>query len=194
MHLIGILFEKVIFWTFLKSKSLYFLDMVIYVYYYKYLRSRLTWEPLGKHGDSVLLKLFLSDTLIQDGRHCNRLIIYLDIFQMTSEPYVDCGNMKIQNCYNMGLGARKPVFSGWRTTKAQTSLGIPAVWSAPLLFAYWKVSYLNLLQAKFQFSSKETGLKMALSDTLKTGFLATRPMISLIQVSDSGRPLGPLYM
>ena len=37
--------------------------------------------------------------------------------------------------------------------KAQTSLCIRAVWSAPLLFAYWKVSYIDLLQAKCQFSS-----------------------------------------
>ena len=34
-----------------------------------------------------------------------------------------------------------------RTTKAQTSLCICTVWSAPLLFAFWKVS-----QAKFQVS------------------------------------------
>ena len=53
----------------------------------------------------------------------------------------------------MGLDARKPVFGGLRTTQAQTSLRIRAVWSAPLFFAYWKVSYLDLLQAKFQFSS-----------------------------------------
>ena len=38
----------------------------------------------------------------------------------------------------MGPKARKPVFRGLRTTKAQTSLLIRAVWSAPLLFAYWK--------------------------------------------------------
>ena len=49
--------------------------------------------------------------------------------------------------------ARKPVFGGLRTTKAQTSLRIRAVWSAPLLFAFWKVPYLSLLQAKFQVSS-----------------------------------------
>ena len=43
---------------------------------------------------------------------------------------------------------------GFATTRAQTSLHIHAVWSAPLLFANWKVySYLDLLQAKFQFSS-----------------------------------------
>ena len=42
----------------------------------------------------------------------------------------------------MGLDARKPVFWGLRTTKTQTSLRI-----------HWKVSYLNLLQAKFQYSS-----------------------------------------
>ena len=46
----------------------------------------------------------------------------------------------------MGLDARKPIFGGLRTTQAQTR-------SAPLLFASWKVSYANLLQMKFQFSS-----------------------------------------
>ena len=49
----------------------------------------------------------------------------------------------------MGLDARKPVFGGLGTTKAQTSLRFRADLSAPLLFAHWKV-YLNLLQAKFQ--------------------------------------------
>ena len=55
-----------------------------------------------------------------------------------------------------------------------------ADWSAPLLFAFWKESHLNLLQEKFQFSSwslvaEETGLKFALSETPKTGFVAMRP-------------------
>ena len=35
----------------------------------------------------------------------------------------------------LGLDTRKPVFGGLRTTKAQTSLRIRAVWSAPVLFA-----------------------------------------------------------
>ena len=52
---------------------------------------------------------------------------------------------------NLGLDAR--VFGGLRTTQAQTSLRIRAVWSAPLLFAFWKVLHVNLLQGKFQFSS-----------------------------------------
>ena len=43
---------------------------------------------------------------------------------------------------HMGLDARKPVFSGVRTTKTQTSLRIRAVWSAHL-FACRKVSYLD---------------------------------------------------
>ena len=50
----------------------------------------------------------------------------------------------------MGLKARKSVFGGLGTTKVQTSLHIQAVCSAPLLFAYWKGSYLNLLQMHFQ--------------------------------------------
>ena len=53
----------------------------------------------------------------------------------------------------MGLVGRKPVFGGLQTTKSQTSLRIRADWSEPLLFAYWEVSYLKFLQAKFQYSS-----------------------------------------
>ena len=44
---------------------------------------------------------------------------------------------------------QQPVFRGLRTTQAQTSLRI----RAPMLFAYWKESYLDLLQEKFHFSS-----------------------------------------
>ena len=40
-----------------------------------------------------------------------------------------------------GLNVWKPVFGGLLTTKAQTSLRICADWSAPLLFAFWKVTY-----------------------------------------------------
>ena len=53
----------------------------------------------------------------------------------------------------LGLYARKHVFGGLRTTKTQTSLRIYADWSAPLSFAFGKVTYLTLLRAKFQFSS-----------------------------------------
>ena len=52
-----------------------------------------------------------------------------------------------------GLDVRKPVFGGLLTTKVLTSLRIRADLSAPLLFAFWKVPYVNLLQVKFQFSS-----------------------------------------
>ena len=61
--------------------------------------------------------------------------------------------MSIENVHlYMGLVARKPVFGGLGTTQAQTSLRIRAVWSAPLLFAFWKILYVNLLLVKFQFS------------------------------------------
>ena len=53
---------------------------------------------------------------------------------------------------HMGLEVRKPVFGGLRTTQAQTSLPISIVWSTPLLFTFWIVPYLSLLQAKFHFS------------------------------------------
>ena len=52
----------------------------------------------------------------------------------------------------MGLVASKSVFGGLRTANAQTSLRTRAVRSAPLLFAYLKVCYKDLLQAKFQLS------------------------------------------
>ena len=55
--------------------------------------------------------------------------------------------------YYMGLDQRKPVFGGMRTTQVQTSLRIRTVWSAPFLLAFWKESYVNLLQVIFQFSS-----------------------------------------
>ena len=59
----------------------------------------------------------------------------------------------LHNSAYMDGNTRKPVFGGLRTTQAQTSLGLPADWSAPLLFAYCKVSYPGLIQAKCQFSS-----------------------------------------
>ena len=62
-------------------------------------------------------------------------------------------NTDRRHFYNLGLDMRKPVFEDWQTTNAQTSLRIRADWSAPLLFILCKVLYLNLLRAKFQFSS-----------------------------------------
>ena len=53
---------------------------------------------------------------------------------------------------DMAIDARKPVFDDLRITQVQTSLRIPAVRSAPFLFAFWKVFYLGLLQVKFQIS------------------------------------------
>ena len=98
--------------------------------------------------------------------------------------------MVLLGTYNMCFGLEiriygprreKHVFGDLRTTKAQTSLRICADCSAPLLFAYWKVSYPNLLRAKFQFSSisvaERTDLSLALSETPKTGFLTLRPIL-----------------
>ena len=81
----------------------------------------------------------------------------LHIQQTSSSLKMNCTKtsqkfLQIKSWY-MGLVARKPVFGGLRTTKAQTSLPIRAVWSAPLLFAFLKAPYLSLLQAKSQFSS-----------------------------------------
>ena len=67
---------------------------------------------------------------------------------------------------------------GLQTTKAQISLGIRAVWSAPLLFTHWIVSYLNLLQARLHYFylvsvAEKAGFGMILSESLKTGFVAS---------------------
>ena len=48
---------------------------------------------------------------------------------------------------------RENLSSGVCEQHRQTSLHIHAVWSMPLLFSFWKVSYVNLLQMKFQLSS-----------------------------------------
>ena len=87
---------------------------------------------------------------------------------------------KLHVVSQLDLNAKKPVFGVLQITQAQTSLRIPAVWSAPLLFPFCKVPYVNLLQVQdFNFVAiavaEETGLKLALSETPKTGFIATWP-------------------
>ena len=84
--------------------------------------------------------------------------LFLCIFHPNYSPEEDAFCLtKNENIFvslqkHLGLNARKPVFGGLRTTKAQISLRICAVWSAPLIFAYWNVGYLDLLRAKFQYS------------------------------------------
>ena len=52
----------------------------------------------------------------------------------------------------MGFEARKPGSRYANHKGADQPAHLPN-WSAPLLLAYWKVSILNLLQGKFQYSS-----------------------------------------
>ena len=54
--------------------------------------------------------------------------------------------------YNLGLSARKPVFGFANNKGADQSAHGRRLISA-FIIAFWKVSYLNLLQAKFHFSS-----------------------------------------
>ena len=67
--------------------------------------------------------------------------------------YIFCNIIPSVLHYGMVLGATKPVFVGLRTTKACTSLRICTVGSASWLFGCCKLSYLDLLLPKFQFSS-----------------------------------------
>ena len=101
--------------------------------------------------------------------------------------------------YDFGLVARKPVFGGLWSTQSQTSLRISAVWSAPLLFAFWKVSNVNMLHVNFNLlaglCSWGTGLKLAFSETPKTGFLASRPIwYILFKYQHSNIWIKSLYM
>ena len=75
---------------------------------------------------------------------------YLQIYKSIQEFILPHNHIIYQQ--HMGLDARKAVFGDEQTTKAQTSVRIRAVWWAPLLFAFEKVSYVNLLQVKFQCS------------------------------------------
>ena len=76
----------------------------------------------------------------------------------------------------MADDARKPIFKGLRTTKAQTSLRIYAVWSAPLLMEFRKYHTLHMyIRATskiliFQLISEaeQAGLNLFLSETPKT--------------------------
>ena len=65
---------------------------------------------------------------------------------------------------------------GSRKTKAQTSMHISAVSLAPSFFAYWKVSYLDLQQAQFQFSS--SSLQMSRLVYVGLGGKPQRPVFS----------------
>ena len=124
--------------------------VVIYTLHYRQPLCKI-WTPPAKHEREVGITspgqiLTVCDILLQGH---------------ISDPIVRCNLLTISNhCakyehtpYNMGHNARKHVFGGLRTTQAQTSLRIRAVWSAPLLFAFWKVTYVHWLQKKFQFSS-----------------------------------------
>ena len=52
-----------------------------------------------------------------------------------------------------GPRRKKICLRGLQIANAQSSLYIHGVYSSPLFFTLWKISYLNLLRAKFQFSS-----------------------------------------
>ena len=79
----------------------------------------------------------------------------------------------------LGLDTRKPVFGILRTTKAQTSL--------PSLISAFVIRFLERTICKPAIGeisicllvsvAEETGLKLALLETPKTGFLATRPIL-----------------
>ena len=70
----------------------------------------------------------------------------------------------------------------WASTRENLSSGVceqhrrSLISAFIILFFFLKVSYVTSLQVTFQFSSWEDNLKLALTETPKTGFLATRPI------------------
>ena len=85
----------------------------------------------------------------------------------------------------MGLVARKPVFRGVaNNTGANQSAHPPSLISA-FVIRFLESSYVNLLWVKFHFFwivsvAEETGLKLALSETPKTGFVPSKPIYKWI--------------
>ena len=77
----------------------------------------------------------------------------------------------------MGLDARKSA-----NNKGAEQPAHPRSLISAFLFAYWKEKYMYLyfeifLLAKFLFSVvEESGLSLTLSETPKTGFIASRPI------------------
>ena len=76
-----------------------------------------------------------------------------------------------------------------RTAKALTGAGR----SAPLLFAFWKASYLNFLQAKFYFFQLVTVAEQADLNLNKTLFVASRPIYLLLLYTAINEHSHPLW-
>ena len=83
-----------------------------------------------------------------------------------------------------GPQREKTCLWGFRTTKVQTSLHIRVVSSANLLFAYWKVSYLNLgflseISRSYLVSvAVQVGLSITLSENPKTSIVTSTVYLS----------------
>ena len=79
----------------------------------------------------------------------------------------------------MGLDARKPVFGSLQTTKARSDQ--PAH-SGSLIsaFVFRFLESIIFKPATSEISTEETGLNIALSETPKTGFVASQPILCCI--------------
>ena len=89
----------------------------------------------------------------------------------------------LNDTYSNWTATEKTCLRWFVTIKAQTSLCIHAVSLATLSSAFWEESSLDLPRAKkksiFYLAclAKGTGLRLALSETQKTGFLASWPVL-----------------
>ena len=81
----------------------------------------------------------------------------------------------------MGPDARKPVFRGLRTTQAQTSLRIPASLISASVIRFLESIICKLAPSEISIFklvsvAEETGLKLALLETPRTGSVTSRPI------------------
>ena len=86
--------------------------------------------------------------LIFEGPYLNDISRLINIELMSSSKTILVySELKVHH------DVRKHAFEGLGATRAQTSLCICAVWSAPLLFAFWKMLYLTWYRWDFNFLS-----------------------------------------
>ena len=74
----------------------------------------------------------------------------------------------------------KTCFGHMRTTKAQSSLCIFTVWSAPLLFIISILAISKISRPWLVFVAEQAGLSLAWTQILQSGFLMTRLIMLLL--------------
>ena len=110
----------------------------------------------------------------------------------TTEPLHSRNIWYKLHCY-MGLATKNPAFEVCQQQKLKPAC---ASRQSPLFFTYWKVSYQNLIKAKFQLFylvsvAEQVVLSMTWLETLKTGLVALKPWHDKSNSKTSHTEAGP---